>query len=358
MAEELATIDLISKGRLVTGWVRGAGSRAVLQQRQPRLQPGDVRRGPRLHRAGLDPARSVALRGQALPLPPREPVGAALPEAAPADVDPRRAQPRDRAVVRRAQLPLPRSGHRPRARPPTCGTCTPTRRPSTATRPVRRTSATCCPRSWPTPRRRPRSWARASSSAAGRTPSPAPSTRCPRATTPGPPSSAWPRRPGGTWLGRQPREAHGAAGRWRRRGRPTSTRSRQKLAAGYQKAQSNYQLMIGTPDQVVAKLRDDAAGHAAGHVHLLRPPGPGRGRGPAPQPGAAGEVRDARDQGLRRRASAWAAPSSCRPARTSCGRASPARRSSTARRWPSSACAERPDRRADRTVPPAATHPR
>ena len=47
--------------------------------------------------AGVDPARPVALRGQALPLPPREPVGAALPEAAPADVDPRRALPRDRS---------------------------------------------------------------------------------------------------------------------------------------------------------------------------------------------------------------------------------------------------------------------
>ena len=39
MAEELATIDLISRGRLVTGWVRGAWQRAVLQQRESGLQP-------------------------------------------------------------------------------------------------------------------------------------------------------------------------------------------------------------------------------------------------------------------------------------------------------------------------------
>ena len=75
MAEELATIDLHLQGP--PGHRLGARrrQRAVLQQRQPRLQPRDVQRGARLHRAGLDPSRPVALRGQALPLPPREPVG-------------------------------------------------------------------------------------------------------------------------------------------------------------------------------------------------------------------------------------------------------------------------------------------
>ena len=142
MAEELATIDLISRGRLVTGWVRGAGQRAVLQQRQPGLQPGDVRGGARLHRPGVDPARPVALRGQALPLPAREPVGAALPEAAPADVDPRRAVARDRPWCAEQPLPVHRARHRARADLRPVGHLRRYSRPSTATRPGRRTSAT------------------------------------------------------------------------------------------------------------------------------------------------------------------------------------------------------------------------
>jgi len=42
MAEELAEIDLIARGRLVTGWVRGAGSEQFFQQCQSGLQPRDV----------------------------------------------------------------------------------------------------------------------------------------------------------------------------------------------------------------------------------------------------------------------------------------------------------------------------
>ena len=35
MAEELATIDLISRGRLITGWVRGAGSEQFFNNANP-----------------------------------------------------------------------------------------------------------------------------------------------------------------------------------------------------------------------------------------------------------------------------------------------------------------------------------
>ena len=35
MAEELAEIDLISKGRLVPGWVRGAGSEQIFNNANP-----------------------------------------------------------------------------------------------------------------------------------------------------------------------------------------------------------------------------------------------------------------------------------------------------------------------------------
>ena len=57
------------------------------------------------HRAGVDAARPVALRGQAFPLPPRESMGAALPEATSADVDSGHAQSRNCAVVREHRYP-------------------------------------------------------------------------------------------------------------------------------------------------------------------------------------------------------------------------------------------------------------
>ncbi len=44
LAEELAMIDLISGGRLVSGWVRGRRQRAVRLQRESGLQPRVLRR--------------------------------------------------------------------------------------------------------------------------------------------------------------------------------------------------------------------------------------------------------------------------------------------------------------------------
>src|SRR5262249_33388934 len=60
-------------------------------------------------------ARAVALRGQTFPLPPREPVGAAVPKTAPTDVDPRGVEPGDRALVRGTRLPVYGAGDQPRA---------------------------------------------------------------------------------------------------------------------------------------------------------------------------------------------------------------------------------------------------
>src|SRR5579885_2377442 len=54
----------------------------------------------------LDPAGTVSLRGQVLPLPLRQSVGAALPEAASAGVDSGSAQPRVGAVGGGTSLPL------------------------------------------------------------------------------------------------------------------------------------------------------------------------------------------------------------------------------------------------------------
>ena len=44
MAEELAEIDLISRGRLISGWVRGAGSEQFFNNADPRTTASCSRR--------------------------------------------------------------------------------------------------------------------------------------------------------------------------------------------------------------------------------------------------------------------------------------------------------------------------
>ena len=183
MAEELAEIDLISRGRLISGWVRGRGQRAVLQQRESLLQPRVLRRGARFYRAGVDAAGAVALRGQAFPLPARESVGAAVSETASSDVDSGNAQPGDGAMVRgEGRIHIldwaPRSD-----RLAICGITTRTKRPSMDTKRGRRISATCCRPSWPRLKTARRSWARIFCSAVARTHSRASSIRCRPDTT-------------------------------------------------------------------------------------------------------------------------------------------------------------------------------
>src|SRR5487761_2006153 len=71
LAEELAMIDMISKGRLVSGFVRGGG--------QEQLATGV---NPAYNRERLDPARPVPVGGHALPASGGQPVGGAAAEAA------------------------------------------------------------------------------------------------------------------------------------------------------------------------------------------------------------------------------------------------------------------------------------
>ena len=61
LAEELSMIDMISKGRLVSGFVRGGGQEQLGDRRQSRLQPRALRGGARPRHQGLDhsPARSA-----------------------------------------------------------------------------------------------------------------------------------------------------------------------------------------------------------------------------------------------------------------------------------------------------------
>ncbi len=87
VAEEYAMLDNITGGRLIAGFVRGIG----VEYHSTGANPGEVARalprGARPDPAGLDPDRAVRLRGQALPVPLREPVAAAVSAAASADLD-------------------------------------------------------------------------------------------------------------------------------------------------------------------------------------------------------------------------------------------------------------------------------
>ena len=60
LAEELAMIDLISNGRLTTGWVRGAGPEQLANNANPAYNREYFEEGV-LYREGMDPGRSVPL---------------------------------------------------------------------------------------------------------------------------------------------------------------------------------------------------------------------------------------------------------------------------------------------------------
>ena len=115
MAEELAEIDLISRGRLITGWVRGAGSEQFFNNANPAYnremfneahdfivqawtRPGPWRyEGKHFHYRHVNPWA----------LPYQKPLSA--------DVDSGGAQPGDGAMVRGARLSIFWSGHAARA---------------------------------------------------------------------------------------------------------------------------------------------------------------------------------------------------------------------------------------------------
>ena len=54
LVEQLAMIDLISRGRLVSGWVRGTGRESVAHNIPPHYYTGALPGGARVRREGLD----------------------------------------------------------------------------------------------------------------------------------------------------------------------------------------------------------------------------------------------------------------------------------------------------------------
>ena len=136
------------------------GARHRPRERRPQravaLQLGALPGGARLRREGVDDAGPVPLGGRALPVPLREPVGAALPAAAPADLDPRRVSAATRSSGRPSTATRTSCSRPSSSRRASRSTTTTRWRARTATRPGRSTAATCSrststrPRSWPT----------------------------------------------------------------------------------------------------------------------------------------------------------------------------------------------------------------
>src|SRR5665213_3673276 len=110
LAEELAEIDLISRGRLVSGWVRGAGSEQIFNQANPAYNREYFNEAHDLVMACW--TKPVPLGRQALQFPLRQSMGAAISEAPSSHLDSGRDQRRDGGVVRKASLPVHRAGHR------------------------------------------------------------------------------------------------------------------------------------------------------------------------------------------------------------------------------------------------------
>ena len=99
LAEELAMIDMISGGRLVPGFVRGAGSEQLVKNANPAYNREYFDEAHDFIIAAWTRPGSVPLGRQALPLSLRESVGTAAAEAASADLDSGLDQSRDREVV-------------------------------------------------------------------------------------------------------------------------------------------------------------------------------------------------------------------------------------------------------------------
>ena len=110
LAEQLAMIDMISHGRLVSGFVRGGGREERVPQLPARIQPRAIRGSARLRHQGVDGPGTVPMGGQALSLPLRQPLDATIPKAASAGLDSLYGERGDGALVGAAPLPARAAG--------------------------------------------------------------------------------------------------------------------------------------------------------------------------------------------------------------------------------------------------------
>ena len=115
LAEELAMIDMISKGRLVSGFVRGGGQEQLATGVNPAFNRERFEEAHELIVRAWTRHRAVPLRGHALSAPGGEPVGGAAAEALPARLDSGRDQQGDDRVGSAAALSLHRAQHVDRA---------------------------------------------------------------------------------------------------------------------------------------------------------------------------------------------------------------------------------------------------
>ena len=111
LAEELSMIDMISKGRLVSGFVRGGGQEQLAAGVNPAFNRERFQEAHDLIVAAWTRQGPFRWEGDALPAPRRQPLGGAAAEAASAGLDPRRHQPRDDRLGGAARLSLYRAEH-------------------------------------------------------------------------------------------------------------------------------------------------------------------------------------------------------------------------------------------------------
>ena len=107
VAEEFAMLDVISGGRLIAGFPVGTSMDTnYCYGQNPATLRDKYREGARPHHQGVARARAVRVERQVHQAPLREPLAAADPEAAPADLDSRPRLDRDLGLLRRPRLQL------------------------------------------------------------------------------------------------------------------------------------------------------------------------------------------------------------------------------------------------------------